>query len=91
MAIAFHPKFEYVAVDVSGAGYLVAAELAKVTAEKCGWGDYRVITAVPGTKKYGWIARPNGAGRVPVFVAVWVTASPSASTDHRVDSRSGHG
>ena len=30
MAIAFHPKFEYVAVDVAGDVYLVAAELVKV-------------------------------------------------------------
>src|SRR5437588_311672 len=50
MAIAFHPKYEYVAVDVAGDVYLVAAELAKVTAEKCGWGDYRVLASVPGTK-----------------------------------------
>ena len=50
MAIAFHPKFEYVAVEAGADVYLVAAELAKVTAEKCGWGDYRVIAAVPGSK-----------------------------------------
>jgi isoleucyl-tRNA synthetase len=50
MAIAFHPKFEYVAVEVGSDLYLVAAELAKVTAEKCGWGDYRVLAAVPGAK-----------------------------------------
>jgi len=29
MAIAYHPKFEYVAVDVAGAVYIVAAELLK--------------------------------------------------------------
>src|SRR5436853_579011 len=40
MAIAFHPKFEYVAVDVAGDVYLVAAELVRVTAEKCGWEEY---------------------------------------------------
>ena len=50
MAIAFHPKFEYVAVDVGGDVYLVAAELAQTTAEKCGWADYHVIAAVPGAK-----------------------------------------
>src|ERR1051325_1517891 len=50
MAIAFHPKYEYVAVDVAGDVYLVAAELVKVTAEKCGWSNYHVIASVPGTK-----------------------------------------
>jgi isoleucyl-tRNA synthetase len=48
MAIAFHPKFEYAAVDVAGAVYLVAAELLKVTAEKCGWSEYRTIATFPG-------------------------------------------
>ena len=48
MAIAYHPKFEYVAVDVAGAVYLVAAELLKVTAEKCAWSDYRTIATFPG-------------------------------------------
>ena len=43
MGIAFHPKYEYVAVDVAGDVYIVAADLAKVTAEKCGWGDYQVV------------------------------------------------
>ncbi len=50
MAIAFHPRFEYVAMKVAGDVYLVAAELAQTTAEKCGWAEYRVIAAVPGAK-----------------------------------------
>jgi isoleucyl-tRNA synthetase len=50
MAIAFHPKYEYAAVDVAGDVYLIATELVRVTAEKCGWTDYHVVTAVPGTK-----------------------------------------
>ncbi|HUB34830.1 MAG TPA: isoleucine--tRNA ligase, partial [Bryobacteraceae bacterium] len=54
MAIAFHPKYEYVAVEVrdgvENPVYLVATELAKVTAEKCGWQDYHVIGAVPGSR-----------------------------------------
>ena len=43
MAIAYNPKFEYAAVDVAGDVYLVAADLVKVTAEKCGWSDYQMI------------------------------------------------
>ncbi len=39
VAIAYHPKFEYVAVEVGGAVYIVALELLKVTAEKLGWDD----------------------------------------------------
>jgi isoleucyl-tRNA synthetase len=50
MAIAFHPKFEYVAVEVAGDVYLVAAELLKQTAEKCAWSNYQVLAAIPGSK-----------------------------------------
>jgi len=51
MAIAFHPKFEYVAVQVGGDDvYLVATELLQATAKNCGWENYQVIAAVPGAK-----------------------------------------
>ncbi len=39
LAIAFHPDFEYSAVRVNGCGYIVATELLKAVAEKCGWVD----------------------------------------------------
>ncbi len=48
MAIAFHPKFEYSAVDVAGDVYLVATDLLKVTAEKCGWSNYQVVAKFAG-------------------------------------------
>ncbi len=59
MAIAFHPKYEYVAVEVPsvGAGHAPARSStssppssSKITAEKCGWQDYHVLAAVPGSK-----------------------------------------
>src|SRR5579872_6093661 len=50
MAIAYNPKYEYVAVDAGGPVYIVAAELVKVTAEKCGWTDYHVVAAFPGER-----------------------------------------
>jgi isoleucyl-tRNA synthetase len=50
MAIAFNPKYEYVAVEAAGAVYLVAAELLNVTAEKCGWGETRVVARFPGAR-----------------------------------------
>src|ERR1039458_4388845 len=67
MAIAFHPKYEYVAVALSateprhteprpsGSGpvYLVAADLLKVTAEKCGWAHYEVLARLPGSRLEG--------------------------------------
>ncbi len=39
LAIAFHPDFEYSAVRANGRGYIVATELLKTVADKCGWAD----------------------------------------------------
>jgi isoleucyl-tRNA synthetase len=57
VAIAYHPKFEYVAVEVGDAVYIVALELLKVTAEKLGWENLRTIAAFPGAKIEGAIFR----------------------------------
>ena len=54
MAIAFHPEVEYVAVAATTRPadvYIVAAELAEVTAQKCGW-------HLPGARR-----RPRRAAR----------------------------
>ncbi len=55
MAIAFNPKYEYVAVAVDGPVYIVAADLLKVTAEKCGWADYEVLAGFPGAHLEGTV------------------------------------
>src|ERR1700722_12616544 len=57
VAIAYHPKFEYAAVEVDDAVYIVAVELLKVTAEKLGWDSPQVIAAFPGAKLEGAIFR----------------------------------
>jgi isoleucyl-tRNA synthetase len=62
VAIAYHPKFEYVAVEVEDAVYIVALELLKVTAEKLGWATSetispKAIAAFPGAKLEGAIFR----------------------------------
>jgi isoleucyl-tRNA synthetase len=55
MAIAYHPKYEYVAVALSAkdAVYIVAADLLSVTAEKCGWSTYDEIARFPGSRLEG--------------------------------------
>jgi isoleucyl-tRNA synthetase len=50
MAIAYHPKYEYAAVDVAGAVYIVAAGLLQTTAGKAGWNDYHVLASFPGAR-----------------------------------------
>ena len=49
VAIAFHPKFEYVAVEVGDAVYIVALELLKATSEKLGWSGTKVIAGFAGS------------------------------------------
>jgi isoleucyl-tRNA synthetase len=50
LAIAFHPKFVYSAVDVSGDVYLVAQDLLAATAERAGWESPLVIATFPGSR-----------------------------------------
>jgi isoleucyl-tRNA synthetase len=57
VAIAFHPKFEYVAVEVAGDVYIVALELLKTVAEKLGWADTKAIAGFKGAKLEGAIFR----------------------------------
>ena len=57
VAIAFHPKFEYVAAEVGGDVYIVALELLKTVGEKLGWSDPKVRAGFPGSKLEGAIFR----------------------------------
>jgi isoleucyl-tRNA synthetase len=51
MAIAFNPKFEYVAAKVdTGDVYIVAAGLLDVTIRKCGWVDAEIVARFTGDK-----------------------------------------
>jgi isoleucyl-tRNA synthetase len=50
MAICYHPTYEYSAVEVNGDVYIVASDLVRVTAEKCGWTGETVIARFPGEK-----------------------------------------
>jgi isoleucyl-tRNA synthetase len=57
VAIAYHPKFEYVAVEVGEDVYIVAVELLRATAEKLGWSEPKAIAAFRGSKLEGAIFR----------------------------------
>jgi isoleucyl-tRNA synthetase len=57
MAIAFHPKFDYVAVDVAGDVYIVAADLLKATAETLGWTGYEILATFAGDRLEGAVFR----------------------------------
>jgi isoleucyl-tRNA synthetase len=48
LGIAFHPKFEYVAVEVNSEVYIVASGLLEATVKKCGWADPVIIARFSG-------------------------------------------
>ena len=50
LAIAFHPKYEYAAVEVGDSVYLVAEALREVTAAKGGWGESKVLARFAGDR-----------------------------------------
>jgi isoleucyl-tRNA synthetase len=55
MAIAFHPDFDYVAVDVAGDVYIVAKDRLDATAQACGWGEYAKVDEFKGRRLDGQI------------------------------------
>src|SRR5688572_12063399 len=48
LAIAFHPEFEYSAVEVGGKGYIVASELLGAVSNKLGWNDPKTVARFRG-------------------------------------------
>ena len=57
LAICFHPKYRYVAVDVAGEVYIVAKDLLAATAEACGWGTPAEVAEFAGAKLEGTVYR----------------------------------
>jgi isoleucyl-tRNA synthetase len=57
MAIAYHPKFEYVAAQVDGDVYIVARDLLVATIDNVGWNNPPVIASFEGSKLEGAVFR----------------------------------
>ncbi len=57
MAIAFHPKFSYVALAERDDVYIVAEDLWKATAERCGWADPKIVARFAGSALEGAVFR----------------------------------
>jgi isoleucyl-tRNA synthetase len=57
LAIAYHPKFKYAAVEAGGGVYIVAEDLLAATAEACGWDSPKVLTTFEGARMRGTIFR----------------------------------
>jgi isoleucyl-tRNA synthetase len=50
LAIAYNPRFEYVAVETSGDVYIVAADLLEETAKRCHWSDATPVARFHGDR-----------------------------------------
>ncbi len=57
LAITYHPKFTYAAVEINGDVYIVAEDLVNATAHACDWQEPKVITTFPGEKLAGTVFR----------------------------------
>ena len=57
MAVAYHPKFEYVAVEVDGDAYIVARELLQATSDAAGWRWDNILATFEGAKLEGAVFR----------------------------------
>jgi isoleucyl-tRNA synthetase len=57
MAIAYHPKFEYVAVEVNGDVYIVARELLQACTDAMEWQWDNILATFPGEKLEGAVYR----------------------------------
>ncbi len=89
MAIAFHPNYEYAAVEADGNVYLVAAALAETTARKCGWASPRELARVSGRALEGTVFRHPFIERDSVGVlADYVTLDQGTGAVHTAP---GHG
>ncbi len=56
MAVALHPDFDYVLVDVSGEFYILAERLLPLCAELFAWKEYKVVSRKKGIDLEGIVA-----------------------------------
>ncbi|MBI4516038.1 MAG: isoleucine--tRNA ligase [Deltaproteobacteria bacterium] len=68
LAIAFHPDFEYLAVEVDGRVYLVAHGLLAATAAALKWAAPRELVRISGAELHGGRARHPWLARDSVFL-----------------------
>jgi isoleucyl-tRNA synthetase len=89
MAIAFHPNYEYVAAEVDGDVYIVAAGLLEQTAQQARWNEPRVVARMKGAQLEGAVFRHPFLERDSVGVlAEYVTLDQGTGAVHTAP---GHG
>jgi len=89
MAIAFHPNYEYVAVEANGGVYIVAAGLLDQTAQQAQWNTPKILARMKGAQLKGAVFRHPFLERDSVGVlADYVTLDQGTGAVHTAP---GHG
>ena len=89
LAIAFHPDFTYVAVDVGREIYILAEGLLETAMEKFGMKGYRVVEKFPGSRMEGLKCRHPFLERDSLLIlAPYVTLDAGTGCVHTAP---GHG
>jgi isoleucyl-tRNA synthetase len=87
MAVAFHPDFEYVALESSGEVYIVAEALAEPTKKACALEDAQVIARFPGKRmEYATFAHPFLDRSILGVLATYVTTDQGTGAVHTAPS-----
>ena len=87
LAIAFHPDFEYVALESGGDVYIVAESLAAAVAEICGLTGTKEIARFPGRKlEHSTFQHPFLERGVLGVLAGYVTADQGTGAVHTAPS-----
>jgi isoleucyl-tRNA synthetase len=87
MAVAFHPDFEYVAIESRGEVYIVVSELAETVQKNCGLTDAIVIARFPGRKmEYATFAHPFLDRSILGVLADYVTTDQGTGAVHTAPS-----
>ena len=83
LAVAFHPDFEYVALEHEGEVYIVAEALAEPTRAACGLKNANEIARFPGSRLEGaTFAHPFLDRTVPGVLATYVTTDQGTGVVH---------
>jgi isoleucyl-tRNA synthetase len=89
LAIAFHPKHDYAAVEVGAEVYILAERLVPVVAEELGFKETKILATFTGGELEGLRARHPFIDRESVFVlADYVTLEDGTGAVHTAP---GHG
>ncbi|MGH9601850.1 MAG: isoleucine--tRNA ligase [Terriglobales bacterium] len=87
MAVAFHPRLDYVALESGEGVYIVAQVLSETTVQKCGLTGARTVARFPGSKlEHATFAHPFLERRILGVLADYVTTDQGTGVVHTAPS-----